>query len=36
MEDYYPNEIPIILEEYAKLNEAKQDDEEIVVTADNF
>ena len=35
MEDYYPDEIPIIMEEYAKLNEYKSEEKEIV-NADNF
>lgn len=35
MEDYYPDEIPIIIQEYAELNKAdsKQDEE---VSAENF
>lgn len=35
MEDYYPDEIPIIIQEYAELNkaDAKQDEE---VSAENF
>ena len=35
MEDYYPDEIPIIMEEYAKLNTPKEEEKEIV-SADNF
>lgn len=35
MEDYYPDEIPIIMEEYIKLNEVKEKDEEVVC-ADDF
>lgn len=35
MEDYYPDEIPLIMEEYAKLNEVK-DKEDVEVSADDF
>lgn len=34
MEDYYPDEIPIIMEEYAKLNEIKPSDVEYVDVED--
>ena len=35
MEDYYPDEIPIIIQEYAKLNKADTDKDEEV-SAENF
>lgn len=35
MEDYYPDEIPIIMQEYAELNKVQNSDEEIV-SADEF
>ena len=35
MEDYYPDEIPIIMQEYAELNKSSNRDEEIV-SADDF
>ena len=35
MEDYYPDEIPIIMNEYAELNKTSKRDEEIV-SAEEF
>jgi hypothetical protein len=35
MEDYYPDEISIIMQEYAELNKMQNSDEEIV-SADDF
>ena len=35
MEDYYPDEISIIMEEYAELNRVNNKDE-IEVSADDF
>lgn len=35
MEDYYIDEIPIIIQEYAELSKVKDVDEEIV-SADDF
>lgn len=34
MEDYYPDEIPIILEEYSKMNEIREKEE--YVNAEEF
>lgn len=34
MEDYYVDEIPIILKEYAELNKLENSDEEIVDAED--
>lgn len=34
MEDYYPDEIPIIMQEYAELNKVERTDEEIVGAED--
>lgn len=34
MEDYYPNEIPIIMQEYADLNKVESKDEEEVGAED--
>lgn len=35
MEDYYVDEIPLIMQEYAELNKVEDKDEEIV-SADDF
>lgn len=35
MEDYYPDEIPIIMQEYAELNKTTSSNEEEV-SADDF
>lgn len=35
MEDYYPDEIPIIMQEYAELNKTNNKDE-IEVSAEDF
>lgn len=35
MEDYYPNEIPIIMNEYAELNKI-EDSQVETVSADDF
>lgn len=35
MEDYYPDEIPLIMEEYAELNKTSPKEEEEV-SADEF
>lgn len=35
MEDYYPDEIPLIMQEYAELNKVK-DEEEKEVDAEDF
>ncbi len=35
MEDYYIDEIPIIMQEYAELSQVKDVDEEVV-SADDF
>jgi hypothetical protein len=35
MEDYYPDEIPIIMQEYTELNKAEEKGEETVM-ADDF
>ena len=34
MEDYYPDEIPIIMREYAELNKAENSDTETVGAED--
>lgn len=34
MEDYYPNEIPIIMQEYAKLNKEAESNEDVVDAED--
>lgn len=34
MEDYYPDEIPIIMQEYAELNKVQDKDEEVVGAED--
>nr|DAE58170.1 MAG TPA: hypothetical protein [Caudoviricetes sp.] len=34
MEDYYPDEIPIIMQEYAELNKVQSSDEETVDAED--
>ena len=34
MEDYYPNEIPIIMREYAELNKIENADTEVVEAED--
>lgn len=34
MEDYYPDEIPIIMEEYAELNKVENKDEQEVGAED--
>ncbi len=36
MEDYYPDEIPIILEEYAKLNKVTDEEKNEETYADDF
>ena len=35
MEDYYPNEIEIIIQEYAELSKSEDKDEQVVA-ADDF
>lgn len=34
MEDYYPDEIPLIMQEYAELNKVKNEDEKEVDAED--
>lgn len=34
MEDYYPDEIPIIMQEFAELNKVESSDEEVVGAED--
>ena len=34
MEDYYPDEIPLIMEEYAELNKVKSEEEKEVDAED--
>lgn len=36
MEDYYPDEIGLILEEYAELNKASEKIDEEIVEAEDF